>query len=332
MQYYLLIILLKISSCYSQSGIYISATSNLYTFDYATCQATLIGNSLGPIWYDIAITPNGQLYGIDSENLYSISTTDGSAYYIANLFSLGFGINSLIALDNNHLMAISGIDLYKINVHDGSLTQLGVVGHGSSGDLTYYKGSYYLASQENKLIKITLTEDQSAIKKVTEIGSMDTEYNSVFGVLTIGDVDCEHDDLSIIAFEGYSVYKINPKTGKAQLVCDSVVNAGIWGATSLIETSFHPSELETSLPNVFTPNGDGINDAFIPIESIGAISWKLTILNRWGNVMCEHQNSGWDGNTHNGLPAHEGVYFYEITFVNNCHQEITHKGNVTVIR
>lgn len=332
MRFYLLIIFLKIYSCYSQSGVYISATSNLYIFDYTTCQAILIGNSLEPIWHDIAITPNGSLYGTDSEKLYSINTTDGSASYITDIFSHGSGINSLISLDNYYLMAISGVDLYKININDGSLIHLGFVGHASSGDLTYYKGSYYLASQENKLIKITLNEDQSAIEKVTEIGSMDTKYNSVYGILTIGSIDCEHDDLSIIAFEGYSVYKVNPKTGKTHLICDSIVNAGIWGATSLIETTFHPLEWETSLPNVFTPNSDGVNDAFIPIESIGAIGWKLTILNRWGNVICERDDAGWDGNNQVGLPAADGVYFYEITFMNTCSKEITYKGNVTIVR
>ncbi len=332
MKYLSLFILFKISGCYSQFDTYISATSNLYAFDYNACQATLIGNSLGPVWYDIALTPNGLLYGTDSEKLYRVSTTDGSALYISDIFSHGSGINSLVALDNDYLMAISGIDLYKININDGSLTLLGFVGHASSGDLTYYKGSYYLVSQENKLIKITLNEERSEIEQVSEIGIMDTQYNSVYGALTIGEIDCEQDNLSIIAFEGYGVYTINPKTGKAHLVCDSIVNAGIWGATSLVETSAHPLDPETSMPNVFTPNSDGINDYFLPVEAIGVIEWELTILNRWGNCLYKVQNSGWDGNNHNGLPAPEGVYFYTITFVTNCYKEIIHKGTITISR
>ncbi|MBC9811692.1 hypothetical protein H9Y05_04305 [Crocinitomicaceae bacterium CZZ-1] len=32
------------------------------------------------------------------------------------------------------------------------------------------------------------------------------------------------------------------------------------------------------------------------------------------------------------LPAPEGVYFYTITFVTNCYQEITHKGDGTICR
>ncbi|MFZ4545418.1 MAG: gliding motility-associated C-terminal domain-containing protein [Saprospiraceae bacterium] len=68
------------------------------------------------------------------------------------------------------------------------------------------------------------------------------------------------------------------------------------------------------LPNVFTPNGDGINDVFRPylpyqgVEKIG-----LTIFNRWGSMVFETSNPdiNWNGkeqNTNNDCS--EGVYFY----------------------
>jgi gliding motility-associated-like protein len=67
------------------------------------------------------------------------------------------------------------------------------------------------------------------------------------------------------------------------------------------------------LPNVFTPNGDGANELFIPFpyRFIGSID--MTITDRWGNVVFTTQNPDilWDGkDMKTGKPVAEGVYFY----------------------
>ena len=71
-----------------------------------------------------------------------------------------------------------------------------------------------------------------------------------------------------------------------------------------------PSVLK--VPNVFTPNGDHINDLFV-LTSEHLVSCQLQIFNRWGNTMLEinDPNPGWDG-TVNGDPATEGTYMYRI--------------------
>ncbi|MBL0045746.1 MAG: gliding motility-associated C-terminal domain-containing protein [Flavobacteriales bacterium] len=63
------------------------------------------------------------------------------------------------------------------------------------------------------------------------------------------------------------------------------------------------------IPNVFSPNGDGDNDAFV-IEGILASTNNVRIFNRWGQVVFEANNyaNTWVAN---GLP--DGTYFYEIT-------------------
>lgn len=74
-------------------------------------------------------------------------------------------------------------------------------------------------------------------------------------------------------------------------------------------------------PNIFTPNGDGKNDFFIPIKykDIGEISLK--IFNRWGTMVYKTDDvntffeTGWDGrdmNTHR--PSPDGVYFFTCTY------------------
>lgn len=71
------------------------------------------------------------------------------------------------------------------------------------------------------------------------------------------------------------------------------------------------------LPNVFTPNNDGINDFFEPDVYSHVDKTDFTIYNRWGNpVYCTTQKKiYWDGkDQHSGQPCPEGVYYYLCTF------------------
>jgi gliding motility-associated-like protein len=64
---------------------------------------------------------------------------------------------------------------------------------------------------------------------------------------------------------------------------------------------------DLTIPNVITPNGDGINDFFLIDYAHKRLNDRLLILNRWGNVVYESENSdnGWDGGD-----LHDGVYTY----------------------
>lgn len=67
------------------------------------------------------------------------------------------------------------------------------------------------------------------------------------------------------------------------------------------------------LPNVFTPNGDGQNDFFIPLPYRYVESIELTIYDRWGMVVFESRDPDihWSGNhIQNGKMCSDGVYYY----------------------
>lgn len=93
------------------------------------------------------------------------------------------------------------------------------------------------------------------------------------------------------------------------------------------------------LPNVFTPNGDGLNDYFylIAAEEVKTIK-VFQILNRWGEVVFESKNGrpndlafAWDG-TKKGKELPQGTYvYYFIIELENGTKE-SHKGNVTLMR
>jgi gliding motility-associated-like protein len=67
------------------------------------------------------------------------------------------------------------------------------------------------------------------------------------------------------------------------------------------------------LPNVFTPNGDGQNDLFIPFPYRFVDRIEMQIFNRWGGLVFETENPdiNWDGTNLNGDILAEGTYFYK---------------------
>lgn len=72
------------------------------------------------------------------------------------------------------------------------------------------------------------------------------------------------------------------------------------------------SESYLRVPNVFTPNGDGVNDEFrVAYRSLR--EFHCWVYNRWGHLVYEWTDpaKGWDG-TIGGRPAAEGAYFYVI--------------------
>ena len=84
-------------------------------------------------------------------------------------------------------------------------------------------------------------------------------------------------------------------------------------------------EKEITIPNVFSPNGDGINDFFnfeFPFT-------KVLIFNRWGIEVFKttKPNIFWDGRATNGNEAVDGTYYYIIETQNSIF-----KGFVQLLR
>lgn len=104
-----------------------------------------------------------------------------------------------------------------------------------------------------------------------------------------------------------------------------------YGCETIIRDSVLVHFQEVSIPNIFTPNGDGLNDEMF-IKGEGITSFELRIFDRWGSVVVDLQNKNWNGLDKNGNPCSDGVYFYIFDYITDNGEKLTKKGNVTLMR
>jgi len=110
--------------------------------------------------------------------------------------------------------------------------------------------------------------------------------------------------------------------GGLQAECDTADNS----------IHFDGRPCQVTVPNVITPNGDGINDAFVPQLEGDFVSLEMEIYNRWGKKVFEQQSKDqlrWDADN-----ISDGVYYCAIEYrcvVNGNEKKGIHTS-VTVVR
>lgn len=105
--------------------------------------------------------------------------------------------------------------------------------------------------------------------------------------------------------------------------------------TVCVSVKVDGSCFDYEVPNVFTPNGDNVNDEWL-------VRWKcpelikdyhLEIVDRWGVKLFEsvQWNKGWDGRNISGEQVPTGTYYYVIEYSVNG-KKIKNKGYITLLR
>jgi len=103
-------------------------------------------------------------------------------------------------------------------------------------------------------------------------------------------------------------------------------------ADTAIQTVYVKPENVIYVPNTFTPNGDGVNELFVP-KYFGLTEVTLYIFDRWGHIIHEDSSDevSWDG-THKNKAVQEGVYIWKIEYKNHRKRYNTKMGHVTLLR
>jgi len=90
---------------------------------------------------------------------------------------------------------------------------------------------------------------------------------------------------------------------------------------------------EVHIPNLFTPNGDGLNDMFIAMSNMDLDYFEMTIYSADGRQILfssKNINQGWNG-TYRGQRQPHGVYYYNIRYKDSFGKIIEKRGELLLI-
>jgi len=106
----------------------------------------------------------------------------------------------------------------------------------------------------------------------------------------------------------------------------------LFGLMIVLNSSIGFSQTSVTIPNIFTPDGDGINDVF-RIQTVGYDQLTCTIFNRHGEPVYRFYglNGTWDGFTHAGVKVTAGVYFVLLEVSLSDGSSETRQGTIQVL-
>ena len=105
------------------------------------------------------------------------------------------------------------------------------------------------------------------------------------------------------------------------------------GITSMSNTADAYPKSTLYIPSAFTPDGDGVNDAF-GAKGKNIISLKMKIYNRWGELVYETDqlNDTWDGTYKGNAIINTDVFVYTVNAVSVDGKPLPEEnGTVTLV-
>ncbi len=146
-----------------------------------------------------------------------------------------------------------------------------------------------------------------------------------------------------------TTYSLTATTNKGCSATDNIsvmLDSNVCGCTDPSAVNYNPlatyddgscipliaEPIIINVPNVITANGDGSNDVFF-IETQNMLKMKITILNRWGNLIFveDSANPIWNGKDKSGQLVADGTYFYSYEAVGINDENFSGHGFVQVI-
>ena len=273
--------------------------------------AISIGGNVYNLFGQMKFSPNGKRFALDGY-VYNFDFTEGKL--LDSIFVNFGGYGLTFSPDSKKLY-------YSIG--GGSIEQLDITFSNSADIMASYQNVYHGISNDR------LWGMQTANDNKIYITNVDTAR--------ISTIDFPNNDG---AAAGFNLYSVDLNGRKSQFTLPSFIE-------NYFDDSYEPGcdqeteeeeEKSITIPNTFTPDDDGINDAF-NIEISGYTSLTYAIYNRWGRLLKKGgipiSQPGtvqvWDGTT-SGNRVPDGVYYYTLDLTDDKGDSETKKGFIQIIK
>ncbi|MEI7596620.1 MAG: gliding motility-associated C-terminal domain-containing protein [Bacteroidota bacterium] len=279
-------------------------------------------------------------FGDPNSGINNISKIENPKHQFSNAGV--YNVSVIIYTNGNSDTTSQSVEIFKTTVNLGNDTAL-CEGETLKLDASFPNASYkwqdnssnteYVVNQPN----IYWVEVSS--NGCSDIDSINVDYNPIPSINLGNDtLICSNTDFFLNAYTENASYLWNNGSNNATL---KVSNAGFFNVEISVDGCINSDSIFISLktcdaiiemPNVITPNGDGINDLFEPIKIENVASANMNIYNRWGNLLFQSNNLPikWDGKTKNSEST-EGTYFWIIEYTSLNGEKHNINGNLTLI-
>jgi gliding motility-associated-like protein len=271
---------------------------------------------------DSIITPvatNGSMFSWFGTNPNSLLTIDSAGIYWAELKNTNNckAIDSLIVTSDDLTFITTAVDTCSpgILTSSSSLT----------GAFQWYQDGVKIAGQTKDTLNFSEYGDYHVT--FTHKGCLDTSSLTQIPVnpsIDLGEnfTICLTKDTSIVAL--YDADITLAWFGNDTSDAITIDTSGIYWveltrkgckATDTLEVFSEDCTSFISMPNVLTPNNDGVNDFFAPIEYRNILNPALSIYNRWGMklIIIYGLGTGWDGSIE-GVKVPTGTYYWTLDY------------------
>ncbi len=204
----------------------------------------------------------------------------------------------------------------------------------STSSITINTAGSYILSVTNP-VNGCIAHDTVQVQSMgAPVASFSSGSSSGYGSLTVdfNNTSINATSVSWIFGDGTTAGNVNsvsntyaPGTYTVLLIASNGTSACNDTTNLLVEVLQEPSIV---IPNIFTPNGDNINDVFA-IRTIAIKEVTVAIYNRWGQIIAtlDGYGSSWDGKD-----TSDGTYMYLARAVGEDGKEITRQGSLLLVR
>jgi gliding motility-associated-like protein len=285
---------------FAGQSILVLQTNSVFTFNLQSisgCDSTLTVNVSGL---------DTLRYTIDTSICQNSTLNFGGQILLPNT-STNFNLPALNACDTILTVNVTGLDVFSSAISS-------TICH---GDSFAYAGQF-LGANTTTVFNLQTVNGCDSIISLTVLG-LDTFYTIIDTTVVNG---------GTILFAAQTFLPNTTTTFNLQTAggCDSII--------IVIVTEIEVSVFE-GIPDIFSPNGDGVNDLFFPIGLNQEDVVRFRVFNRWSQEIYigdNLENAGWDGRFQ-GVEQASEVYMFllEYDLGDGAGPQII-KGNFTLIR
>lgn len=187
----------------------------LYSLDLSDCSYQQIG-AMPVSSTDISFHPNGNLYCVTSTGqLYEINPLTGASTFLHMFEPAASQLYTALTISAEGIFYVCGLegDLWRYDLVSDTGTFLGDVGFGAEGDLTFYDGELYMASENDNIVRVDIQVPSNSVIAVN--GNVP---GRIFGVVSFAE-SCDEISVYALTDNAANVYEVNFANSSLDFYC-----------------------------------------------------------------------------------------------------------------